>query len=314
IKNKDFARFHIPEKAWSAIEASWQKQDPSLYGRFDLAYDGQNPPKMLEYNADTPTALLEAAVVQWQWSQAVYPGSDQFNSIWEHLIARWRELRTQKGFPGRGYFCHEEAFEDLMTVSLLRDTATEAKIDTAGIHMHEIRWNERRREFVDSGERTMQAIFKLYPWEWLVNDQFGDNALATLDTHRWIEPIWKMILSNKAILAVIWEMFPNHPNLLPAYIDTPNGMKSYVCKPLLSREGANIRIVVDAQVREETKGEYGEEGYVYQTLAELPEFDGFHPVIGSWIVGDEPCGVGIRESKGLITTDLAQFVPNLIVS
>jgi glutathionylspermidine synthase len=36
-----------------------------LYGRFDLAYRGDGPPKLLEYNADTPTALFEAAVVQW---------------------------------------------------------------------------------------------------------------------------------------------------------------------------------------------------------------------------------------------------------
>ena len=58
-----------------------------MYGRFDLAYDGTTPPKLLEYNADTPTSLLEAAVIQWRWQQDMRPERDQFNSIHERLLA-----------------------------------------------------------------------------------------------------------------------------------------------------------------------------------------------------------------------------------
>ncbi|MEQ1822317.1 MAG: glutathionylspermidine synthase family protein [Fimbriimonadaceae bacterium] len=314
ISTKDFERFKIPEKAWYSVAKSWTDHDPHLYGRFDLAYDGTNPPKMLEYNADTPTALLEAAVIQWQWSQAVYPGSDQFNSIWEHLVERWRLLRESGALPETIYFAHEEALEDLMTVSLMRDSALEAGLDTWGIHMQEIRWNATDRRFVDADEYPIDAFFKLYPWEWLISDEFGNHALLTMDAHQWIEPCWKMVLSNKAILTVLWEMFPNNPNLLPAYSNSSRGMANYVRKPLLSREGANILIVEGAETIEETSGQYGEEGFIYQQLAPLPEFDGFRPVIGSWVVGDEPCGIGIRESRGLITTDLAQFVPHVITS
>ena len=45
------------------------------------AYDGREPPKATRYNADTPTALYEAAVVQWYWLKDVKPEADQFNSI-----------------------------------------------------------------------------------------------------------------------------------------------------------------------------------------------------------------------------------------
>ena len=48
------------------IAASWKRRDASLYGRFDLRYDGQGPAKLLEYNADTPTSLFETAVFQWE--------------------------------------------------------------------------------------------------------------------------------------------------------------------------------------------------------------------------------------------------------
>ena len=49
-------------------------------------YDGKAPPRLLEYNADTPTALLEASVAQWFWLQDCFPTADQFNSIHERLI------------------------------------------------------------------------------------------------------------------------------------------------------------------------------------------------------------------------------------
>jgi glutathionylspermidine synthase len=83
-------RLGIPEPAIPAILRSWERDDFSLYGRFDLSFTGDAPPKLLEYNADTPTALVEASVAQWFWLQERHPGADQFNSIHERLIEAWR--------------------------------------------------------------------------------------------------------------------------------------------------------------------------------------------------------------------------------
>jgi glutathionylspermidine synthase len=99
--------------------------------------------------------------------------------------------------------------------------------------------------------------------------------------------------------------------LLPAYFE-PDGLKSYARKPLLSREGANIDLVRAGDLLSRTEGEYGEEGFIYQALFELPVYDGNHPVIGSWIIGQEPAGIGIRESAGLVTDNLSRFVPHWI--
>src|SRR6202047_4102427 len=122
IDNKLYSKVGIPELAVPLIERSWESEPPSLYGRFDLAYDGVHPPKLLEYNADTPTSLLEAAAVQWYWLEDVFPSADQFNSIQERLIARWRELAPY--LPGRRVdFCSMDDVEDGMTVTYLMDTA-----------------------------------------------------------------------------------------------------------------------------------------------------------------------------------------------
>jgi glutathionylspermidine synthase len=127
----------------------------------------------------------------------------------------------------------------------------------------------------------------------------------------WVEPLWKMLLSNKTLLAILWENYPGHPNLLPAFADDPGVLTEYVRKPKLGREGANVSIVAPGY-ETETPGVYGEEGYVYQAFDPLPEFDGFRPALGAWIVGDSSAGLGIRETAGLVTDDGAAFVPHRI--
>jgi len=95
----------IPERYWTYITASWKRGDVSLYGRFDLRYDGQGPAKLLEYNADTPTAVFETAVFQWMWLEQAIPrqivpkSADQYNSLHEQLIAGWKVI-------GRGRRLH----------------------------------------------------------------------------------------------------------------------------------------------------------------------------------------------------------------
>ncbi|MCU1382033.1 MAG: glutathionylspermidine synthase, partial [Acidobacteria bacterium] len=125
---------------------------------------------------------------------------------------------------------------------------------------------------------------------------------------QWIEPIWKMLWSNKVILAVLWELFPNHPNLVPAYLDAPGDLTSYVTKPKMSREGANVSVVVDQRRVVETAGDYGEEGFVFQQL--VPAANDSHPIIGSWVIDGVSAGIGIRESASLVTDNMSRFVPH----
>ena len=228
-------QFAIPQEWLGFIKASWEADEITIYGRFDLAYDGATPPKLLEYNADTPTGLLEAAVVQWNWLKDVFPKSDQFNSIHERLIEAWKRYKTVM----RGnmmYFSSMDNLEDFMTVSYLQDTAVQAGLDARYIQCDDIGWHPARGVFTDLDENEIRQIFKLYPWEWIIRDQFA--PIITTSGTKWVEAAWKMILSNKAILAVLWELFPDHPNLLPTSFEPIEG--PFVRKPVLGREGSNI--------------------------------------------------------------------------
>lgn len=306
IDYKLFSRLQIPLACEELIVHSWEVDDPSLYGRFDLAYDGKQPPKLLEFNADTPTALLEASVVQWFWLKEVFPQADQFNSIHEKLLAGWGEwARTNSGVLYFAAAC--DSSEDCGNLDYLRDTALQAGIETVALDIRDLGWDATRRSFVDLDDRSITALFKLYPWEWLVREAFGQHLGKA--GCRYLEPPWKMLLSNKGILAVLWELFPDHPNLLPAYFEPERIVGPYVRKPLFSREGANITIARHGTTLA-TEGSYGAEGYIWQAYTPLPEFAGNYPVIGSWIINHEACGIGIREDRSEITSDSSRFIPH----
>jgi glutathionylspermidine synthase len=314
----------IPVPYWNWLATSFKRDDPSLYGRFDLRYDGQGPAKLLEYNADTPTAVFETAVFQWQWledaiARRIVPkDADQYNSLHERLIEGWTAIGGTKGRPGgdtrRLHLAGTtDSPEDLGTLRYLEDCARQAGLDTVLLPIDAI--GRSARGFVDASDRPIELMFKLYPWEWMMREVFGPSLPGA--PTRFVEPPWKAILSNKGILPLLWAMFPRHPNLMPAYFDDDDKAailgSSYVRKPLYSREGANVELVVSGQAVDRDDGPYGAEGFVRQELAALPQFDGNHTVIGSWFAAGQPCGLSVREDASPITKNTSRFLPHAIV-
>jgi glutathionylspermidine synthase len=317
IERERFGDYGITDpRVISLIQASWRDRGTlpdGLYGRFDLCYDGAGPAKLLEYNADTPTALLEAAGPQWFWLEDVHPGRDQWNSLHERLVAVWKRLEL-RGPVHFAYTAADEIGEDYMTAAYMLECAEQAGLHGVVLPVENIGWDPSGG-FVDEQNRHIRTIFKLYPWEWLVDDRFGRHILDLGLSGRgplWIESAWKMLLSNKALLAILWDRYPGHPNLLPAYLEGPRelAIHGYAAKPLLGREGAGIQIVTPGFTIGESAAGLGP--VCYQAFQPLPVFGGKRPVLGAWVVDGEPAGLGIRETPGLVTDTSATFVPHII--
>ena len=311
IDNDLFDKLHIDRDLIPLILRSWENDEPSIYGRFDLAYDGITSPKMLEFNGDTPGTLYESSIVQQKWLEDVSAKSKQFNIIHENLLIYFNHLLEYLNGE-KLHFTSVDSDEDVTMVKYLMDIATKVGIATEYIGVEDIGWDENNNEFVDLNDETILNVFKLYPWEWLIQEKFGMSIVTDNAESKWIEPAWKVILSSKGILAILWELFPNHQYLLPTFFDDPNGMRSYVKKPIFSREGSNVTIFRNGVQSTSVEGEYGEEGYVYQKLYELPNYDENYPIIGSWVIGEESSGIGIRENNSEITDKNSRFVPHLI--
>ncbi|MEE2861968.1 MAG: glutathionylspermidine synthase family protein [Pseudomonadota bacterium] len=331
-------RMGIPAAHFSLIADSWARNEPEIYGRMDLIYDGSGPAKLLEYNADTPTSLYESAAFQWQWLEdqmaaGVLPqGADQFNGIHEALVERFRELFAPK--TDIHFTATADNPEDYATVEQLAWAAREAGL---GAHFSDLAklGVSREGQFLDAEDRVIGTLFKLYPWEDLLADDYARHVAGS--GCMFLEPAWKAVVSNKGLLPVLWQMFEGHPNLLPAFFadDVADALvaggrpvpavadafdrvadqfrKAHVVKPIFSREGASISIVEDGEVTETSPNtEYDRHPRIVQGYHPLPVFDGFRPVMGAWIVGQVCVGLGIREDRGRITQDLSRFKPHFI--
>nr|WP_319526974.1 glutathionylspermidine synthase family protein [Pseudomonas laurentiana] len=309
-------RLAIPSAYRELIRRSWRDGHPHFYGRMDLCYDGSGPAKLLEANYDTPTSLYEASFFQYLWLEeqmrrGVLPGdADQFNSLEEKLT----QVMTANRFAEPFYFASVKgSVEDRGTVEYLRDIAAGAGLDARLVDMEDIGLS-RGGQFVDALGAPIPSLFKLYPWEEIFNDPFGP-AIAGSGT-LFVEPPWKAILSNKGMLALLWERHEGHPNLLPAFIEpTPATPleKGWVRKPFFSREGANVEIHTGQGQRIVEDGPYGGGPSIIQQFQALPRFGDNYTVIGSWMVGDQPAGIGIREDNSLITKDSSRFLPHAII-
>lgn len=310
IRRDWWDRLAIPEAAIGHIMTSWTAKDFHLYGRFDLAWNGTGTPKLLEYNADTPTSLLEAAIIQWQWLEETFPQNDQLNSIHEALAARWRLVPESTIH----FACAWDNLEDRQTIAYLAETAEQAGKTVELLDITELGFSEEGR-FTDPSERPISKLFKLYPWEWMASEPFFSEIGQ--ERSRFIEPMWKMLLSNKGLLAILWELNPGHPLLLPAHLTKDRlraeGVTKWVEKPFFGREGAGVTIHERGILQASGNRGHEDEPKLYQQHAPLFSDQGQHFVWGLWMIGDQCHGLSARGDHSPVTGNLSRFLPHRIV-
>jgi len=312
-------RLGIPEHFWDYLANSWKDGEKNLLGRMDFSYNSDQPIKLLEYNADTPTTLYESAVFQWEWleqakeQKLIDANCDQLNDIHDSIISSFSKLDIS---TLTHFTCNKDIEDDKGTLDYIEECANEAGIETKFVAISDIGLDDQGL-LTDLDDKIITRLFKMYPWEWIMDEQFGANVPSCGAT--FFEPPWKAILSNKGLMALMWGMFEGHPNLLPAFFeDDPECQKfidggDYVRKPLLSRQGANIQIMQGGQIISQTDGPYKDQPNIIQGLKRLPEFDGAYPLIGCWLVASRVQGLCIREDDSLITGTNAQVVPHVIL-
>lgn len=329
IDNERYAELGIPENLIELIENSWENDaNWHIYGRFDLSggIDGKQI-KLIEFNADTATCIPETAVVQWASLKANgLDESQQFNTLYETFVEKFRELHlqnpdfektllisTMKDFP-----------EDDTNMQVLGEAAKEAGFDVAFDFIENVEFSATEGIFkqnpTDGNFIKYDFWFKLIPWEYIGWDEpelaqilteIAKNKKAVI-----LNPAYTLLFQSKAILKVLWELYPNHPLLLETRSQSILG-KTCVEKVLFGREGANVRIVSPSGTTEtSTEGEYFEQNTVFQEYTEFIKDDAgnsraaFRYQAGVFFAG-EACGLGYRRG-GKILDNKAQFCGHLI--
>lgn len=305
----------IPAFLHPAIRDSWDRDDPCVYMRLDLAYDGLHPPQLLEVNGQTPTSLIEAAIAQWHWLEdrlsagLLPPEPTQWNTIHEGLLEQWSYIKA-RGVE-RVHFSSAALDEDMATVTYLRDLAQEAGIGSSYLTVEQLGVSGDAAHLLDPFGWPIKQLMWLWPFEFAWESPEA-HTLASTQT-RFIEPLWKAVTSSKGLLALLHDLFPEHPLVLLASLEPGRLGGRVVSKPLYSREGQNVALPGQPP----TPGDYSDLPRLEQRYTELPTFppDGpRYPVLGVWVAGDEVCGLGVREGQGRVTDNRASFVPHVVTT
>ena len=326
IENNLFHEIGIPFNLIDLIKESWENDVHwHLYGRFDLAggIDGK-PIKLLEFNADTPTALFETAIVQWAiLRQNGLEEESQFNALYEALTDNFKRLVTLE----ESVEAFEERYEgwkflftsikgneeEENTVRLLQHIAEEAGYITEFAYIDEIEFSAEEG-IVYEGE-SYELWFKLIPWEDIALEE-SDLAMLLkgiiLNQKAIIfNPAYTLMFQSKAILKILWDLYPDHPLLLETSSE-PLAGKKQVAKPIFGREGESVAILnADGSTAASIEGEYDNHKMVYQSYTELPtDQEGASYQAGLFYVY-ESCAVGFRKG-GLILDNMSKFVGHIV--
>lgn len=306
----------IPEHLHQYLCDTWENDHWALQGRFDFFMEN-GVPKMMEWNADTASIIIETAYTQWQWyedNQHLFPKySFQFNELYEAFVRHWKDIKEHYGFDENtviyGTCLDDDAQEDMRTTSYVLGCAQDAGMQTKFLYIENIGWDGK--SFVDKDGNHIKACYKLYPWEWLMHDEYAEFVPKT-DTI-WFEPIWKTIPSNKAFMALLWERYPDCPFLMPTYLgETDISKGNWVVKPMRSRTGCNVTVYKDGIAVEKTDGAY-DGPVITQKMIDMQHVGGCYPMLGVWVVGEDTVALGIRESDTLITGNNSRFIPHIVV-
>jgi len=326
VENNLFHEIGIPFNLVEAIKESWENDVHwHLYGRFDLAggIDGK-PIKLLEFNADTPTALFETAIIQWAMlKQDGQEESSQFNALYEALINNFKRLVTleedvsdfEENYDGWNFLFTSVKgnSEEENTVRLLQHIATEAGYQTEFAYIDEIEFSPE--EGISYNDKNYELWFKLIPWEDIALEESDLAMLLTniIKNQKAIifNPAYTLLFQSKGLLKILWDLYPNHPLLLETSFEPLEGQKQ-VKKPVFGREGGSVSILDEKEnAIESVEGDYDNHKMVYQTYIELAtDSQGLSYQAGVFYAY-EACGLGFRKG-GKILNNMSKFVGHIV--
>jgi len=327
IENELFFEVGIPFNLVDVIKKSWENDVHwHIYGRFDIAggVDGK-PIKLIEFNADTPTALFESTLLQW----ALLKNNDmnderQFNNIYEAIAQNFKRLITldediepfnEKYDGWKILFSSVEGDdEEEATTRLLQQIATDAGFNTGFEFLENVRFDEDG--IFDADDNKYEYWFKLFPWEDIAHDEPELAVMLTqiMQNHKAIilNPAYTLLFQSKGIMKVLYDLFPDSPYLLETSFEPLEGIKQ-VEKTIFGREGANTKIIdANGNVVEENDGPYDNYKKVYQEYVDFNKDANGQKYQAGVFFAYEACGLSFRKGSEIMD-NMSKFVGHILV-
>ena len=328
------AKFNLPRALWPRIHQSWNnRRNQMITGRLDFSVSARGI-KLFEYNADSAACHMECGKVQGKWADhfGCDVGRDPGADLHERLVEAWKESDVDGVLHVMTDRDLEETYHALFMKEALEAAGIECKVleGLAGLS-----WDDAGN-VLDADGLRIRWVWKTWAWETALDQiraecEDDDESLPgsrTSHPPRLVdvllrrdvmvyEPLWTLIPSNKAILPVLWSLFPNHPYLLNSSFELSDALreKGYVSKPIVGRCGANIRIFDRGEaLLEETAGAFEDRQQIYQEFFPLPIIAGYNVQVSTFSAAGTYAGSCLRVDPSLVISGASDNMPLRIVS
>ncbi|MDU2939764.1 MAG: bifunctional glutathionylspermidine amidase/synthase [Enterobacteriaceae bacterium] len=329
------ALFDIPKILWPRLRLSWQRRRHDMItGRMDFCLD-EHGLKVYEYNADSASCHTEAGRILERWTELGYkgngynPGEDLLNE----LIGAWKHSHARP-------FVHimqdndvEEDYHAQFMQQALEKAGFESKILRG---LDELRW-DKAGQLIDGDGRLVNCVWKTWAWETAIEQvrEVSDTEYAAVPIRTGhpahevrlidvllrpevlvFEPLWTVIPGNKAILPILWSLFPHHRYLLDTdfVVNDELVQTGYAVKPIAGRCGSNIDLVShQEELLDKTSGKFSDQKNIYQQLWCLPNVAGKYIQVCTFTVGGSYGGTCLRGDDSLVIKKESDIEPLIVV-
>lgn len=313
----------VADNILKLISHDIKRNIPHICGRLDLAGGIENDEiKLIEFNADTATLLPETAYFQsWIHEPVRIDYKGQHNYLIMDMTVAFRKLKeNNRSLEPTMLLTSLGNVEDKLNLKVIEEAAIAAGFMVEYADLENIVFSDDGVFLEDDeGYHQYNYMYKLIPWEFMMYDEPDLMDILTDLSIRTglivLNPSYSIGMQAKHMMSLMYELHPEHKNLLATYNDKSHFEgKRYVKKVNFGRLGENVSVVAaNGKVITKNKGDFGNFTKVYQEFTEMyRDEDGDIYQAGMYMIDGKASSISFRRRDNLIIDDDAEFVGHVI--
>lgn len=321
----------LPIPVFEYARNSFDDQEIELFTRYDFAYLGNGQIKLVNIEADAPSLLVETAEAQrkWLWDKFAQKAKQhkvtQLNSIPEMTKSAFGQLYKMSP-EGNFHILDSESTrgKEWFASSYIKNLAEKAGWDIGRVRLKDLSWDNQQKRWEDHAENKINGVYKQLPWDMLFDHMLMREIVAhSQNLERIFEPAWKTILSSRAIMPALHELYPRSALISPASLSRSKKLgEDIVAAPMLRSASRNEVGTLKGRRftawGEDIKDFRNQKSMIYRKL-EIPKRfkdsngGGQFTYLSIFTVAGNIAGLGIQETKLPLLGQHSTFKPHIVM-